>query len=657
MRHSPALQWRGLTRDMIREETRGGRVTDVGRPKVVYMGNQWEVAWGGAQRSANRHVRKGMQVAGKVGDVTHGLMTALLVTLSMFLCVGSPVAAQTDGLLDKTTYVSLATGERFTWTDDWTYDEAGSSATPDGELILLNGPIASVLFTYGAVGIDMDAERDALIDLFFSSADASAEVDRGAYDGVSYSLDKVLTQDVELGIFTLFVERRTDVLVTMVIAGADFFAEGVQDAQDAIAIDGVAALAGIAPAGLQDALTASAPLTADGTSGETPVPTAAVEPTDVATEEAVGHELSGIGVIEEGRYESPNLGVGITWTEDWLAYRGSTDPAANEDELTVVVNPDTHPDLDGYITFRLSATDEMPITIDELDAYIGGGQAFAGSDYDLIFSDASTDEVNAVVYREDDELGTIVGLAAGKVLDDGEIVLFVEAYGGIADAPALLTLIQGGILIDGEPIATVLDANAFVSLLADLPGGESLANVDPAPTPADRASWEELGVVQNGEYESPQHGVDITWADDWDVLGVTSDRSSGSDEVSLTLVDPEGASTITVYKPEQPTADDDIEDSYLAWAETNALTVLDSGARRDEAWIVMQGTTDAFGDSIIVEIGVVLDDGETVVLIGFRASIDDVEELIGAIQSDVTVEGEPVGQRIDPDVILDALAA
>jgi hypothetical protein len=86
--------------------------------------------------------------------------TSLFRTMVVLLCgltslvpilgqetAGAPVAAnaQTDGLVDDSTYISLATAEQYTWSESWAYDELSSPAESDGEVIALvrhgSGPV------------------------------------------------------------------------------------------------------------------------------------------------------------------------------------------------------------------------------------------------------------------------------------------------------------------------------------------------------------------------------------------------------------------------------------------------------------------------------------------------------------------------------------
>jgi len=205
--------------------------------------------------------------------------TNLLRTVLVLLCglasvlpilgqeaAAAPAAAiaQKDGLVDDSTYISLATGEQYTWIGDWAYDESNSTAEVEGEVIALSSDTAGVLFSYFPVGLDKDEARDTILGSFEDNADGFVQVDRGAYDNVSYSLDRANLSGVELGIFTLFVERSSDVFVSLYLAPLSAFDNGLTSAQTDIQIDGAGVFAGIEPGGLQSALddsTASSPVT------------------------------------------------------------------------------------------------------------------------------------------------------------------------------------------------------------------------------------------------------------------------------------------------------------------------------------------------------------------------------------------------------------
>ncbi len=311
-----------------------------------------------------------------------------LMSLLPILAQDAAAAAQNTGLIDDTTYVSLTNGEKYTWTSDWSYQESASTQDANGEVIAISSNISSVLFSYYPKGLNISDARDKLLAAFANGADNFAQVDRGSYDNVSYSLDKANLSGNELGIFTLFVERTSDVFISLFIAPIGSFTTGLSSAQADIQIDGKAVFEGIQPAGLQSALEAAAGSSGTSkkttTDAKTPeatkatakrVTVAATEessPTDEATREVTpkskttstkklpaateevtpksktttngndatpsGSSSNGkksssntgdytdLGVVADGEYQSPQFGSSVTWDNTWVIDDSAKNP-------------------------------------------------------------------------------------------------------------------------------------------------------------------------------------------------------------------------------------------------------------------------------------------------------------------------------------------
>ncbi|MGI8486438.1 MAG: hypothetical protein ACR2OU_19535 [Thermomicrobiales bacterium] len=441
------------------------------------------------------------------------MLASLLPILSQNAAAST--AAQDDGLIDDSTYVSMNSGETITWSGSWAYDEESSTPEVDGEVIALSSDTGGVLFSYFPVGIDKNSARDQILSSFADGADDFVQVDRGSYDNVSYSLDRASLSGAELGIFTLFIERTSNVFVSLFLAPVSLFQQGLASAQSDIQVEGTGVFAGIQPSGLQDALNASGgsstttqPKATTETVEKTPKPkkTATEEATEedtpaeeVATEEDTPTEevatdvtpkskktttkdrptptekkttkttsgstdYSDLGVVADGEYESPQFGSSVSWDKTWVIDDAADEPVLSDtkdetDQIVFSRADQSGPETFGSVSVRMfpASSNDTPESIVEYwtsDFYLNGG---AGDGSAVLLSDSTSQESGVVLLSTLDSGTEVIQYLSVFFLDRGKTAVVVEFYATPDSVEGALLDAQDGITVEGDPILTLFD--------------------------------------------------------------------------------------------------------------------------------------------------------------------------------------------------------
>ena len=562
--------------------------------------------------------------------------------------------------------MSTASGERYTWTNGWTYVADNSSDEASSEVISLESDYASVLFSYGPLGMNMDSARDQLIASLLDVADDSVEVDRGAYNNVSYSLDKLLVSGVELATFTLFIERSSDIQITMVIGSAAFFAQGVDTAQAGISIDGSPILPGIQGSGLQAALDGSPTLSADDSGDdaddvETPVPTEEPAPTEepVETEEADetpvddgGDEqdvsdFEDIGVVEDGFYQSPQFDLEVEWSSDWTVSSGESDTASGTDILAL-----SSVGLNGFSSIQFFEPSSTA-SIESVYAYVSESALTAEDGYEQLFADVNDDEANAVFLSEDDELGELVDVVVGRVYDGGDVVMVAQFVMTVDDAEDVLAAIQDGVTVEGDPLAALIDADDFADAIGG--GTSTRGNGDDDDNTVATGDFADAGVIEAGLFESPQFGTEITWSDDWEVVDAVSEVDELTDSIVLGTSDDTYAIVSVLGVDGEGIDADALEELLGSFADATNGDLLLSDSRRDEANAVWIADDETLGEAVTFGVAITLRGGDVLVLIRVVTPVDVADTTLDLLQSTIEVAGEPVGGLVDADDLANEL--
>jgi hypothetical protein len=264
-----------------------------------------------------------------------------------FGTMARPVAAQDTGLVDDTTYIVDLNNEEITWDEPWVFEESLNVIEADTESLgfMSETYIQSIL--YLPSGIDLEESRDAFLEGFASDDVAIQEVDRGAYDNVSYSLDLAEIDNALLGLFTLYIDRNDYVVSFATLAPAEELGEAVDLAADTIEIEGEPIYDGVEGAGLQDLVDASAE---------------DFKPTDTVRGGADEDEDSRDG--DDGSNEDDNADDGSSGDD-------STDNGSNDDEDDNGNAGDA--DAEDYLTAVSDHYDLLSASVARFDEIIGSG--------------------------------------------------------------------------------------------------------------------------------------------------------------------------------------------------------------------------------------------------------------------------------------------
>jgi hypothetical protein len=342
-------------------------------------------------------------------------MSRVLLAL-LLLTVWPGIEQVGDGARDQgDASVVLWTGSVVGFVEPWVRDDGIAVSGTDGEVVALTAGPYSLVIAHLPSEADRTEALDAFLRLFLSPFDQVEVVDRGAYGRVSYSLDVTFVEGVRMGIFTLFVDGQDGRFIEALsfMAPATHVAEGVASAQEHITIDGNPVLAGVDGAGLQSLLVPVLPV--------------------AATPGVALHEL---GVVEEGRYISPQFDVEVIWGDTWTIGQHMREP--------VFSNP----------TFE-----EDGIVLD----WTGGALGMVG--------------VTLFAARENDP-GAVVRSWIDAAHGHGEIdvAVLLEKTSGTTTAALVLTTDPGGFEIAGVVEVACLDPACSILQMTEIIGSpEALA--------------------------------------------------------------------------------------------------------------------------------------------------------------------------------------
>ena len=143
------------------------------------------------------------------------------------------------------------------WEAPWELDDSLNIIEDNYESVGFIGDqgIQSVL--YMPTGVDLIEARDAFLEGFASEDVQIQEIDRGAYDNVSYSLDLAEIDGELWGLFTVYIDDGEYVLSYATLSPAEVLGASVDQAKESITINGEAIYNGVTGPGLQDLIDAN----------------------------------------------------------------------------------------------------------------------------------------------------------------------------------------------------------------------------------------------------------------------------------------------------------------------------------------------------------------------------------------------------------------
>ncbi len=211
-----------------------------------------------------------------------------------------------------------------------------------------------------------------------------------------------------------------------------------------------------------------------------------------------------------------------------------------------------------------------------------------------------------------------------------------------------------------EPVETEVPATEQI---IDPPNGTPTAEASPVASP----STDLPGLVGTGDYVSPQHGVPVTWTEDW-VLSpahdpaILSHTDSGVDEVYLADAESGEALLYITIEPAHGMTDADallqamVEPAYIE-------SVLGLSADTDVALtrtqtnrVAVMYVDNSTDDPVVVILEAHIISGDTHVFIELRTTASNLDEdLLDLAEDTVEASGEDAMDILDADDVIGAL--
>lgn len=285
--------------------------------------------------------------------------------------------------------------------------------------------------------------------------------------------------------------------------------------------------------------------------------------------------------------------------------------------------------------------------------------------------------------------------------DDAELGVFTLFRGGSGDTPTFVYVFIGGIpsfsegfasaqetfRVSGDTIFNGVEGQGLEDLLVQNSGGggetpateeateEATREPDDRPTeepqddPTEESTNEpiddeflDLGVVEQGVYESPQFGTEVLWSEDWTISEgvdepIVSDESNNLDLINLTdenntifsIQMQSGAGVTPDALVELWTSAEFLNDIDTEGTEPDEIVLSDSG--RDIGSVVQRADLEDGTELVIVREVQILDGGETVAIVQFVQTVGAFESSLASAQEGIELDGEPVLSLFDVEDI------
>ena len=187
------------------------------------------------------------------------VITFALVAMMMFasLLSPTPTAAQSQSIQSNLTGVTITYGPPYELQEDGRYSDDVM------ETMMFLGTADVLAVGFMSPLIDLNGARDILLDALFGDIGSAATIDRGDYTGVSYSLDMLNIDGLEMGVFSLFMNQRSHGFSEFYVflAPPAFFGNAMQTAQNSFSIDGAQLMNGVDPIAMGNMVTANIGIT------------------------------------------------------------------------------------------------------------------------------------------------------------------------------------------------------------------------------------------------------------------------------------------------------------------------------------------------------------------------------------------------------------
>lgn len=186
----------------------------------------------------------------------------MTVALAAMMLISGLIAPNSTMAQSQTIQSSL-TGVTITYGPPYELQEDGRNADEVMETMMFAGSADILAMGFMSPLVDINGARDIMLEALFGEVGTAATIDRGDYTGVSYSLDMLNMDGLEMGVFTLFMNQRSHGFLEFYVflAPPAFFGQAMQTAQNAFAIDGVQLMNGVDPTVMGNMVTANIGIT------------------------------------------------------------------------------------------------------------------------------------------------------------------------------------------------------------------------------------------------------------------------------------------------------------------------------------------------------------------------------------------------------------
>lgn len=469
-----------------------------------------------------------------------------------------------------TSYDSPATGASVRTTGPWTIDTASIESSSDMEMLLLYGQYDGMVVSFLPAGTDLVMARDIFLQEFSSVFGTFIPIDRGAYGNVSYSLDITSSEGIEFGVFSLFLGQRASGYVEyyLYFGPVLYFEQGFASAQQNVTVNGVPVFEGVEGGGLQDLLTANAGVTGastdvpsgnvvDSNAPQAPAQATEAPPADAPIEEPAPETDVPVGASEEGaayiaaiQSELAYLQTTVEdFTVDFTSLEGDTSGVATDEINRIVAEWAAYPDRAAGIAVP-PGYEDINASYQALAGQVG---QLSSSWYGFVDSLQSGDDA-AIQSTLQGFFDMLVGVQ-GQIDDlNAQLDELPETGSGEAvqrtGEPAGEPEETQPEAAEEEPTEEVTDLTGQEEIDdgstrggANLPAGDEEGAQEATSNEtetgrggqgADLADFEDLGLIDEGEYVSPQFDVEITWEDTW-IFASDFDEPIASDEEGVLI--------------------------------------------------------------------------------------------------------------------------
>lgn len=217
----------------------------------------------------------------------------VVTTMLMALMLAGGFGAPATAVAQNQTVQSQLTGDTISYGSQYGIQPGGTFEPDTLEMIMFLGPADILAVGFLSPLLDLNSARDIMLESLVGAGFTTQTIDRGDYTGVSYSLDMMNIDGMEMGVFTLFMNQRAHGYSEFYIfmAPPSLFAATMQTAQNSFTIDGNPLMNGVDAGVMGDMVVANQGIT--GGTSATDVEDVTEQPDTTGTSETNTTETTG----------------------------------------------------------------------------------------------------------------------------------------------------------------------------------------------------------------------------------------------------------------------------------------------------------------------------------------------------------------------------